>query len=308
MIKVWNPQIVHTHMSKAGLVGRTAVRLYNIFRKEKIKTVHTFHGHVFHSYFGKLKTKIFIFLERYLGNKTDAIIAISGKQRNELLHMYRIGSKIKLREVPLGIDFKPVQKRKTNNRYMHIGMMGRIAEVKNYSLAIEIAEAIKKEKLPCIISIAGGGDDKKLEEYRSVIRGLGLENIITFIGNVDAPEQFWSDKDLAMITSKNEGTPVSLIESMFCGIPYLASRVGGIPDMVNGTVLRKNSNLYIYKNCVQIESHNADDYLKAITLFLNDTVFKEDAERASLELSKKYSINRLLSDIDSVYTELLNDD
>ncbi len=304
IVKEWKPQIVHTHMSKAGLVGRMAVRLYNIFRKEKIITVHTFHGHVFHSYFGKLKTKLFIFLERYLAKKTDAIVAISKNQKNELLYTYRIGSYAKIREIPLGIDFKPLQKKKNDHRHIYIGMMGRIAEVKNYPLAIEIAEAIKKEKLPCSITIAGGGDNAKLEEYRSEIKELGLEDVISFIGNIDSPEQFWADKDFAMITSYNEGTPVSLIESMFCGIPYIASRVGGIPDMVEGTVNQKKENLYIYNNCVQVGSHNAEDYVKAIALFLHDSGFRKNAGKASLELSKRYSINRLVDDIDVLYSQL----
>ena len=101
LIKEFKPDIVHTHASKAGAIGRLAA----IHCKVPV-IIHTFHGHVFHSYFGKLKTNFYKFIERHLARKSTAIVAISNKQKIELSETFQIAPKQKIYVVPLGFDFR----------------------------------------------------------------------------------------------------------------------------------------------------------------------------------------------------------
>jgi len=299
------PDIVHTHMSKAGLLGRTAAIFYNRFHQKKIKIVHTFHGHVFHSYFSGIKTRLFVFLEKRLLKNTDAIIAISRKLRDEICHILKVENKKKLRIIPLGIDFLPVERvrsRKLPTREIHIGMLGRLAPVKNYSLAVEIASMLARGKTPAKILIGGGGsrrDFKKINQYNS-------ENI-SFLGNIKKPEDFWKKIDIALITSKNEGTPVSLIEAMFSGIPFIASMVGGIPDMATG-LMRREGNLFIYDNCILIKGFDSDDFEKAIRFFSDSEIRRNAGKCGKRFAEEKYSVKRLIKDIEILYSDLLENE
>ena len=123
------PVIIHTQMSKAGLLGRTAAIVYNQFHKDKIKIIHTFHGHVFHSYFSGIKTRLFVFLENMLARRTDTIISISERLNDEIRQVIKIKDSNQLRVIPLGVDFSPPKRhpdRKSRNRDIHIKIISRI--------------------------------------------------------------------------------------------------------------------------------------------------------------------------------------
>ena len=143
IIKEFKPDIVHTHASKSGALGRLAA----ITSKVPI-IVHTFHGHVFHSYFGNLKTKLFILLERYLAKKSSAIIAISNLQRKELINVFKICTENKTHTIQLGFDLDKFQEENLSKRNVFrdefklaaddiaIGIVGRLTPIKNHSLMI----------------------------------------------------------------------------------------------------------------------------------------------------------------------------
>ena len=306
ILKKKRPDIIHTHMSKAGFIGRAAALLYNTGRRDKIKIVHTFHGHVFHSYFSNLKTNLFLIVEKALAKRTDRIIVISEHQYREIHHTFGIGDASRFAVIPLGIDYTGKKESPNSTNTAIVGMMGRIAPVKNYGLAIDIAAELKKRHVHAEIRVAGGGDSVLLAQLREKTRELSVEKYIHFLGNVEEPESFWKDIDIALITSKNEGTPVSLIEAMFTVIPFVAASVGGIPDMAAGTQ-RQVGNLRYYDNCIQVDSHNPSDYADAIEYYVTDRKKLREAGQAARKLAEKqYSIGRLINDITDLYAKIFS--
>jgi len=302
-LKIEQPDIVHTHMSKAGLIGRTAAIFYNFMNKGNIKVIHTFHGHVFHSYFSKIKTSVFIFIEKFLAKRTDVLIAISEEQRNEIREKYGIGIKSNFIIIPVGIDYIPEARKNKDSAVLDIGMMGRIADIKNYSFAVDIARKLKDDNVDAKIVIAGGGSKIDLETLRNKINKLDINDRIEFIGIVKNPSEFWINKDLALITSKNEGTPISLIEAMFSRIPFIASKVGGIVDMVGEEVSTKD-NVCIYDNAVLIDGFNADDFAEGIKYFMDSVIRKEAGQKSLMIAENKYTMVAHQLRLKQLYNEL----
>ncbi|MBW1835176.1 MAG: glycosyltransferase [Deltaproteobacteria bacterium] len=155
------PDIVHTHTAKAGTVGRIAVFIHNLIYGGKIRVVHTFHGHVFHGYFGRMMSTIFILTERILAKITDIVIAISESQKNELANKYRIAQASKVRVVKLGFDLEPFLASKDHHGEstqifnpgesdsiadeLRIGIVGRLVPIKNHKMFLESANIFLEE-------------------------------------------------------------------------------------------------------------------------------------------------------------------
>lgn len=295
------PDIIHTHMSKAGFIGRSCALAYNLLHRKKTKIVHTFHGHVFHSYFSRFKTGIFIFFERILARYSDALLAVSPRIREDVDEKLRIQDTKKLRVIPLGIDFSPLERKKDENARivdMNIGMLGRLAPIKNYDLALEIGKILKEQGIQARIQVGGSGDERIFQEL-----SRSCPDNINFLGNVQNPQAFWQDMDMALLTSKNEGNPVALIEAMFTRLPFVATYVGGIPDMAVKPVRQKN-NLWIFENCILIKGFNPNDFVEAIE-FYHDSNIREKAGNAGYAFAtKKYLFERLISDYEKLYLEL----
>jgi glycosyltransferase involved in cell wall biosynthesis len=295
------PDVLHTHMSKAGFIGRISAILYNMLHKKKIIMVHTFHGHVFHSYFSRLKTSFFIHLERFLAKRTFILVTISQRLRDEILGFLELKKNDHFRIIPLGIDFEPSKTEKADQGSLNevrIGMLGRLAPIKNYALAVEIAQYLEEDHVSARIIVGGGGNPADKENFRN----LGNENI-SFPGNIENPVDFWKDIDIALITSKNEGTPVSLLEAMFSGIPFISSHVGGIPDMAMGS-FERDGNLMIYKNCILVQGFNPIDFVKAIQYYSCPETRKEAGLRAREFVLKRHTLKRLVTDIKNLYLEI----
>ncbi|UCH66899.1 MAG: glycosyltransferase [Ignavibacterium sp.] len=128
---------------------------------------------------------------------------------------------------------------------------------------------------------------------------------MVFLGNIDTPETFWNDKDIALITSKNEGTPVSLIEAMLSGIPFIAPSVGGIPDMATGEYNTVN-NLMIFKNCVLVNSFDAKDFINAIDYYSAGESRISAGEAGRKFAEETYSINKMMYNTENLYKSLLS--
>src|SRR3984893_331799 len=152
------PDIVHTHTAKAGTVGRLAGMMYSALsgRTRRCRFVHTYHGHVFHSYYGKTKTRLFLAIERFLARfATDRIIAISEQQRREINETFRVGRPEQFAVIPLGIDlsvygsWRDRRPRLRAELQIHdddvlIGIVGRLTEIKNHDLFLRAAALLKK--------------------------------------------------------------------------------------------------------------------------------------------------------------------
>ena len=240
IIKDFQPDIVHTHAAKAGALGRKAAISCDV-----PVVIHTFHGHVFHSYFGKIKTTIFKTIERRLAAKSDAIIAISEIQKYELSKVHRIVDKNKITVIPLGFDLIPfrdkrisereIERKKHNVDYsvVAIAIIGRLAPIKNHQYFLEVIEAILKRTTKKIkVFIVGDGTEKKSIELKVKEISNSYPDVIQMTSWIEDIGTFNAAMDVICLTSKNEGTPVSLIEAQAAGIPVITTDVGGVRDII----------------------------------------------------------------------------
>ena len=250
IIKDYKPDIVHTHASKAGTLGRLAA-----FSCKVPKVVHTFHGHVFHSYFGKVKTEFYRQVERSLAKRSTRIIAISDLQKEELAHVHRICAPEKIEVIPLGFDLtkfhigqeaKRIAFRrefKVADDEIAIGIVGRLVPIKDHRLFLRsVKHAAERSTQRLRFFIIGDGEERNnLEDY---CRELGIPFIdhlaarsgetalLTFTSWRTDVDIIYAGLDLVMLTSKNEGTPVSLIEAQASDTPVLSTDVGGVSNVV----------------------------------------------------------------------------
>ena len=239
IIEEFNPDIVHTHASKAGAIGRKAAFSCNV-----PIVIHTFHGHVFHSYFGKIKTTLFKNIERYLAKRSTGIVAISNLQKKELSEDHKITSKEKIEVIPLGFDLKKFQENHKANRKIirskynieddciAICITGRLAPVKDHFFFLDVIESIGSQTNKKIkIFIVGDGElRKEIEQRVQLLTNTGIDIVMTsWILDI---AEFNAGMDIMCLTSKNEGTPVSLIEAQASNLPVISTDVGGVADIV----------------------------------------------------------------------------
>lgn len=248
LIKEFKPDIVHTHASKAGTLGRLAA----INQKVPV-IVHTFHGHVFHSYFGKTKTIFYKTIEQRLAKKTDLIIAVSEKQKEELAFAHKIAPVEKINVIGLGFDLSRFQFNSENNRQefrnkyqlepetIAIGIIGRLVPIKNHKMFLDVAKSaiqtIPEKKIQFFIVGDGESKDELLEYTKSL--NLSYQYLdtkpnvrVTFTSWIKEVEKVLAGIDIVALTSNNEGTPVSLIEAQAANKPIVSTRVGGIENIV----------------------------------------------------------------------------
>jgi glycosyltransferase involved in cell wall biosynthesis len=248
IIKEFKPDIVHTHAAKAGTLGRLAAINNNV-----PVILHTFHGHVFEGYFGKLKTAIFLNIERYLARKTSGIIAISNVQKEELSKKFRVAPDKKSFVIPLGIDLEKFQTNQQAKRSefrqqyrlsddtIAVGIIGRIVPIKNHQLFLDCWKNILSQTTKKVHAfIIGDGEDRDaVFEYcqqlnlsfntNSEFNEINTITFTSWIIDIDIPV---AGLDIIALTSNNEGTPVSLIEAQAAGKAVVSTNVGGISDIV----------------------------------------------------------------------------
>lgn len=308
IIKEYKPDIVHTHASKAGAVGRLAA----IHCKVPV-IVHTFHGHVFHSYFGKAKTAFYKSIEKFLAKRTDAIIAISDIQKKELTEIFKVCTPEQTHVVNLGFDLERFTQNKEQKRKefrekynleeneLAIGIIGRLAPVKNHELFIDAIEnASKHSKKKIRAFIIGDGETRgQLESYLAS-KNLPFTNdpaqpklfcFTSWIKNVD-----WAlaGLDLVALSSKNEGTPVSLIEAQAAGKFIVTTNVGGTAD-----ILHKDCGFLCDKDK---PGEFISQLLNAIDNF--DTLSAK-AKNGQQQVLEQFSYKRLVKDVENLYNMLM---
>ena len=302
IINEFQPDIVHTHASKAGALGRKAA----LSCKVPI-IVHTFHGHVFHSYFGKVKTLIFKNIERYLAKKTAGIIAISNIQKKELCEIHKIAPKEKTKVIPLGFDLEIFQKdyeknrTHTRNKYeidentVAIAIVGRITAIKDHHYFLDVIESVFRNSDRKIkIFIVGDGDLKReIEERLIPMQNIGIDiSLTSWIYDI---AEFNAGMDIMCLTSKNEGTPVSLIEAQASNLPVVSTEVGGVADIV-----KQNETGFI------IPRTSKSEFVTKLKLLIENDELREKMKLKGWQnVYEKYSYQRLAKDIENYYRELL---
>ncbi len=305
IIKEYQPNIVHTHASKAGALGRKAA----LNCKVPI-IVHTFHGHVFHSYFGKLKTTLFKLIERRLAKKSTGIIAISDLQKKELSKDHKICKDHKITVIPLGFDLKKFNDNLEVNRELTrknfsiakeeiaIAIVGRLAPIKNHQFFLDVIQEIStKISKKVAVFIVGDGSEREAIENRISQMNLGANIRVEMTSWIKEIGVFNAGMDIMCLTSNNEGTPVSLIEAQAACIPVITTDVGGVKDIIldgeTGFIVPKNSiKKYTEKLLVLIEDEN-----KRKKMSQNGWSFVEH----------KFHYTTLVKNMETYYKKLLNE-
>ena len=307
IIKEFKPDIVHTHASKAGTLGRLAAYSCGV----KV-VVHTFHGHVFHSYFGKLKTTFYKSIERYLAKKSTAIIAISEIQKDELVNQHRICDASKVHVIPLGFDLtrfhenQEIKRENFRKRYnldsdeIAISIIGRLVPVKNHALFLEGLKIVSKKTSKKIRAfIVGDGESRQLIEEKTKELNIPYTDgtkskekaLLTFTSWIKEVDNVLAGSDIIALTSFNEGTPVSLIEAQAANKPIVSTNVGGIENIViedDTAFLCNNNNVNEFAN-------------QLLRLIENDSIRLTMQTNGWSHVKEKFHYTRLLVDVESLY-------
>src|SRR5215475_14765195 len=313
------PHIVHTHKSKAGAVGRVAALIYKWLtpsalwlRPRKVGVVHTYHGHIFHSYYGAAKTRLFIAIERALARfGSDRIVAISEAQRDEICRKFKVGRFEQFRVIPLGIDFDESRGRTARLREeigvgvedTLIGVVGRLGEVKNHAMLIESAAKLRAENLNAHLAVVGDGHLRAELEARA--RAAGLGDRVIFTGFRDDAASLYADFDIAALTSLNEGTPLTLIEAMSCGCAVASTEVGGVSDLM-GRRREALGGFTVWDHGVTAPSRDVEAFTSGLRYLIErPRLRREMGERGRAFVSSRLSKERLVGDIENLYCDLI---
>jgi glycosyltransferase involved in cell wall biosynthesis len=330
------PDIIHTHTAKAGTVGRLAGWFYRWLtpsalwgRPRSCRFVHTYHGHIFHSYYGPFKTKVFLAIERLLAHMTDRVVVISDQQYQEIHKEFGVGRRGQVAliqegqfvVIPLGLDLKVYSEwerwrlaaRKglgLEASDFAVGIVGRLTEIKNHAFFLEAAARHKQlfarnEQQRVRFIIIGDGQLRNSLEAQA--RRLGLEHDVIFEGSRNDPESFYSALDVVALTSLNEGTPLTLIEAMANARPVIATMVGGVVDLLGSCDAKDAADGYaVCEHGVGVKSHDAEAFARGLQFLAeHEAICREMSERGRNFVEQNYSKERLVADVIALYEELL---
>ena len=229
-IRRFKPDVIHTHTAKAGVIGRIA----SILSGKKSIRVHTFHGHLLHGYFGTTKTKLVILIEKLLALFTDKLLAV-GKQVQDDLIAVGIGNSKKFAVMPPGLQLANVPTKAAARielglepNEIYCAFIGRITQIKRPDRFLDVAAQIHADDVKVHFIVAGAGEKLQYCQDR-----VATENLpVTFLGWREDIEVVLAAADFVILTSDNEGTPLSLIQAGMVGIPVVATNVGSTNEIV----------------------------------------------------------------------------
>jgi glycosyltransferase involved in cell wall biosynthesis len=294
------PDVVHTHTSKAGTLGRIAAFLYNCARarERRCLVVHTFHGHVFRGYFRGMASVLVRAVERRLAAVTDIIIAISSLQREDLTAVYRIAPVSKVKVVPLGLDLQrllSVQRSVPGERFgfaaaqVVVVFVGRLVPIKRVDVLVQAIADAHHKGMRVQLLIAGDGECRAALERQA--RDLEIESSVRFVGWVDDLPALYGAADIVALSSDNEGTPVALIEAAASATPVIATRVGGVPDVItdgrHGILVPPGDPAALAAALLQLAG-NAD-------------LRRRMGDAARQEVAPRYEVGRLVDELAEIY-------
>ncbi len=296
------PAIVHTHTAKAGTVARLAALAAGV-----PVILHTFHGHVLGGrYFSPLKTRVFLEIERQLARVTDRLIVLTLTQAVEMSEELRVAPLEDFAVIPLGLDLQPFadvdrgEARQALRAQLGIeddrpvvGIVGRMVPVKNHELLFDAMELLQErmDPVPHVIVVGSGEREATLRRYAAE---KGLDRLVHWLGwREDLPDVFPAF-DVTALTSFDEGTPVSLMESLVSGTPVVSRAVGGVPEMLEDGRLGR-----------LVWSESARDFANALEATLSAVPEPEDAARARDTVLERYSVERLARDMNELYVDAL---
>jgi glycosyltransferase involved in cell wall biosynthesis len=315
------PDIIHTHTAKAGTIGRVAGFFYRWLTFRKVKIIHTYHGHIFHSYYGNLKTKFFLLIEKSLARLvTDKIIVITNQQFEEIHHEFKVGKENQFKVITLGIDLSPFQNWREKRNILReelkiaddevlVGLVGRLTEIKNISFFLQVTKLYQETKNPDspklkFVIIGDGNLRKSLEDEAE---SLGIKDFVTFLGNRNDADVFYAGLDIVALTSLNEGTPLSLIEGMANSRAVISTAVGGVIDLL-GEAKKEESGYTVCERGIRVLLTEQSGFLDGLVYLAQDEKLRREFGKSGEEfIYAKYSKETLVNNIKNLYDDLTND-
>lgn len=284
----FRPDIVHTHTAKAGAVGRLAGLLYG----KRCKFIHTFHGHIFHSYYGQWKTRLFLAVERILARvNTDRIVVLSPQQLLEIRDTFRIGRPEQFVVIPLGIDFDAIRATGNVQRATRtVGIVGRLTAVKNHDLFLRVAA--RMQGAARFVVYGDGSERERLERLAG--------DRVEFAGT-RAIDEIYPSLDVVALTSRNEGTPLALIEAMAAGKPIISTAVGGVVDLL-GEVQERGDGYDVRRRGITAASDDDPGFAAGLDRLLGDEALRRRiVNDGKIYVEKHHSKERLIADMIRLY-------
>jgi glycosyltransferase involved in cell wall biosynthesis len=294
----FKPQIVHTHTAKAGFIGRQAA----LAVRPRPAIVHTYHGHVLEGYFGAAKSRLYLELERALARVSDRLLGVSQATVDDLVRL-GVAPRERFRVMPLGLDLEALaetgeEPRGSSRSALGIGpdeivliFVGRVVPIKRLDVLLR-ALARAREADPRIrLALVGDGEQRPALERQAVELGIAAD--VLFLGYRRELGPLFAAADVAVLSSDNEGTPVSLIEAAAAGLPAVATDAGGVREVVGE------------ETGIVVERGNATALAEGIARMAADPELRASRGRAARERAlSRYGAERLLADVDSLYREL----
>lgn len=315
------PDVVHTHTAKAGAVGRLAGLLYRfvtpsllLLRPRRCRFVHTYHGHVFHHYYGAAKTRLFLFVERLLARiNTDRIIVLGEQQLREIRDTFGVGRPDQFVIVPLGMEMQDLDLPSGKGEALRaawgidagetvVGIVGRLAAIKNHDLFLRVAaRSVNGTRFV----VYGDGGERDRLVHRAAELQIGER--VVFAGTREAAEIYGS-LDVVALTSRNEGTPLAIIEAMAAGKPVVSTAVGGVVDLLGAVEERieaDGSFFEIRERGLTARSDDAAGFSNALEHLVHDAALRRRlVERGKAYVNRAHTRQRLVDDIVTVYRGL----
>jgi glycosyltransferase involved in cell wall biosynthesis len=291
---------VHTHTAKAGLLGRLAGRLAGV-----PLVVHTYHGHVLHGYYGPVKSCVLRRMEQALARLSDRLVTVSEQIKTELI-TYGVGGVERINVIPLGFDLEPFLNAHTGRgEFRHelgldknirlIGIVGRIFPIKNHRLFLNAAAQIAKKDPSARFVIVGDGVLRSALEQQ--VRDLRITERVLFTGWRRDLARIYADLDVLVVSSDNEGTPVSAIEAMTSGCPVVATRVVGLPDLIAD-----------HETGMLVPPRDAGALATGVLRILHDPeTAQKISQNARMTAQRRFGVQRLISEVDHLYMRLLEE-
>ena len=291
-IREFKPNIIHTHTAKAGFLGRLA----SLVSLQKSVRVHTFHGHLLNGYFGTFKRTLVVVAEKALAFATQQLLAVGNRVRQDLLEA-GIGSKEKFGLMPPGLAIGNLPSKNDaltffglNNERLQCAFIGRVTQIKRPDRFLDVVSEIKKRNISLDFFIAGDGELLEACRERIIAEDLPVK-VLGWQSNI---EKVLSAADIVVLTSDNEGTPLSLIQAGMAGLPVVSTNVGSVPEVVldNATGL--------------ITSLDVQEIADALEKLFTDKALRERLGHAAQEFTlANFGVQRLVHDHEELYKTLL---
>ena len=301
LLRRLKPDLVHTHTSKAGILGRLAAWLARV-----PIIIHTPHGHVFYGHFGRSLSRIFLQMEKLLGRITHHHIALTPEEGKDYVNL-GVAKSENISVIHSGVDlncFKPSATKSNPKRNelgispdsLLVGYVGWLIPIKGVTYLVKAMAEVVQRHPHSLLVLVGKGDEKGEEEIklREQVENLGLADKVRFLGWRSDVDEVMGCFDIFVLPSLNEGMGRVLVEAMAAGLPIAASRVGGIPDLVKDG-----------QNGILVPPADASSLAKAISDLLTDKEERNRMGEAGKKMCLPYSAEAMVEQIDVLYAELL---